>query len=152
MSRSRIHAPWRRALVTLSGIVLGVAVMRLAAAAPAEGRARLDADGDGVVSREEAAARPKLAGRFDAIDGDGDGVLSREELQAHRRSHAGMQDRKQRWAQADADGDGRISRAEAEANLPKLAQRFDRMDRDGDGYLTREDRARPSARGQPSGD
>lgn len=42
--------------------------------------AALDADGDGTISREEAAAHPVLRDEFAAVDADGDGLLSREEL------------------------------------------------------------------------
>ena len=40
----------------------------------------LDADGDGVISRAEAAANPTLAAEFRAVDGNGDGRLDRDEL------------------------------------------------------------------------
>jgi Ca2+-binding EF-hand superfamily protein len=39
----------------------------------------LDKDGDGYVSREEAAAAPGLVERFSTLDQDGDGRLSRAE-------------------------------------------------------------------------
>jgi Ca2+-binding EF-hand superfamily protein len=40
----------------------------------------LDADGDGFISRSEAAANERLAEEFRGVDADGDGRLSREEL------------------------------------------------------------------------
>lgn len=40
----------------------------------------LDADGDGVVDRNEAAANPTLEAEFRAVDGNADGRLDREEL------------------------------------------------------------------------
>lgn len=40
----------------------------------------LDADGDGFISRHEAAAHERLAEEFRGVDADGDGLLSREEL------------------------------------------------------------------------
>jgi Ca2+-binding EF-hand superfamily protein len=43
---------------------------------------RADANGDGVLTRAEAASLPRLAERFDAIDADRDGRLSREEISA----------------------------------------------------------------------
>ncbi len=43
-----------------------------------------DEDGDGAISREEAARHaPRLAQKFDAIDTDRDGKLSAEELRAY---------------------------------------------------------------------
>jgi Ca2+-binding EF-hand superfamily protein len=49
----------------------------------------LDKDGDGKISREEAAANPKLAKRFDMIDTNHDGFLSAEELAAYKASKRG---------------------------------------------------------------
>lgn len=46
----------------------------------------LDADGDGNLSREEAAALPELASVFDQADTDGDGVLTPQEYQAYAAS------------------------------------------------------------------
>lgn len=40
----------------------------------------LDADGDGFISRREAAANERLAEEFRGVDADGDGLLSRGEL------------------------------------------------------------------------
>ena len=40
----------------------------------------LDADGDGFISRREAAAHDTLSQEFNGVDVDGDGQLSREEL------------------------------------------------------------------------
>jgi hypothetical protein len=42
----------------------------------------LDKDGDGSLSRAEAAANPELARQFDAADKNGDGKLSRMEYLA----------------------------------------------------------------------
>lgn len=47
------------------------------------GWAQLDADGNGTLSREEAAAVPALQAAFDAADADGSGELTREEYRAH---------------------------------------------------------------------
>lgn len=40
----------------------------------------LDSDGDGFISRREAAAHERLSEEFRGVDADGDGRLSREEL------------------------------------------------------------------------
>ncbi len=90
-----------------------------------------DTNGDGMISREEAAALPKLAKRFDQLDANGDGQISADELRAHRE-----QARADRWKKLDADGDGRISLAEAQANAPRLARHFAALDGNQDGFLT----------------
>jgi hypothetical protein len=46
-----------------------------------------DGNGDGLLSRDEAAALPRLAERFDSIDANGDGVISRDELAAVARAN-----------------------------------------------------------------
>ena len=43
---------------------------------------RADANGDGKVSKEEAAKLPAIAARFDELDKNKDGVLSPEEFAA----------------------------------------------------------------------
>ena len=104
---------------------------------------RIDADGDGFISRAEAARRaPKLAERFALIDGDLDGRLSPQEIRAGarvRRTAAGSVQaaalRDARLGAADRDGDGRISREEAEVSLPRIAGKFARIDADGDGFV-----------------
>lgn len=108
-----------------------------------------DADGNGMLSRDEAAKdAPLIATRFDAIDINRDGQISPEEIRAFRR--AGRLERgaggKQAgakfelyFARADADGNGALSRTEAERGLPRVAGKFERIDRDGDGRLTREE-------------
>ena len=55
---------------------------------------KVDADGDGTISRDEANANaPRVAKDFDKIDTDHDGTISHEELRAatreRRREHGG---------------------------------------------------------------
>lgn len=59
------------------------------AAAPEQRFEKLDTNGDGRLSREEAASYPELAQRFVQIDANKDGFLSREELTAKRRGICG---------------------------------------------------------------
>ncbi|CAI8266898.1 MAG: Uncharacterised protein [Opitutia bacterium UBA7350] len=62
---------------------------------PSERQARIqkmDANGDGVISREEAevAGNAERAQRmFDHLDGDGDGNITRDEMRAGRERFAG---------------------------------------------------------------
>ena len=50
-----------------------------------------DTDGDGKISRAEAAALPRLAKHFDEIDTNKDGFLTKEELKAHRENRLAQQ-------------------------------------------------------------
>ncbi len=117
-------------------------------AAPAA-HAKPDANGDGVITKAEAAKFPRLAEKFDQLDKNKDGKLAGDELPMRR---AGMRGHDMRghgggMRGLDADKDGRISRAEMQAGEAKWAERFDRMDVNKDGYLDRADRqARVAAR------
>ncbi len=93
----------------------------------------LDKDGDGLISRDEAQAAPRLAKHFDVIDTNKDGFLSKDELAAAR-----TKVRDAIFARIDTDADGRISRDEA-ARFPRLADHFDQIDADKDGYLTKDE-------------
>ena len=96
-----------------------------------------DTNGDGMLSRDEAAALPRIREHFDEIDANKDGFVSFEELRAFHEKMRGdrvarMQDH---FKKMDADGDGRISRAEAAA-FPRLAEHFDEIDANKDGFVT----------------
>ena len=91
---------------------------------------RLDTDGDGRISREEAKANPQLGQNFDLIDANKDGYIDRSEMFRH------MADQRFTWL--DADKDGKISRDEAR-QAPRLAQWFDQIDTNKDGFLSRDE-------------
>lgn len=111
-------------------------------------RPALDANGDGVVDRAEAAKFPRLAEHFDKLDSNGDGKLDVSERPQRR--HGGHRGKGAHGhgpggiARLDQDGDGRISRAELEAGKggregrtnPLLAN-FAAIDADKDGHIVR---------------
>lgn len=94
------------------------------------GFARIDADGDGLISRAEF--RDAQAARWSQIDRNGDGYLSEDDFPpgAARRARAQLAE----IAHLDANGDGRISQDDF---LSGPAPVFGRADRNGDGALAR---------------
>ena len=124
---------------------LSMTVLIQACATPAEppaaDRPRLDANGDGIVTREEAQVYPRLATHFDAADTNRDGRLDAAEVEAgretaRREARAAI---RERWTAADKDGDGAISQAEANESMPRLAKRFGEFDANGDGKISRDE-------------
>jgi hypothetical protein len=108
---------------------------------PAADRTRVDANGDGIVTREEAQVYPRLATHFDAADTDRNGRLEGAEVEAGRET-ARREARaviRERWAAADKDGDGAISQAEANESMPRLAERFGEFDANNDGKISRDE-------------
>jgi len=135
-----------RKSLTLLAVLLAASTTGavFAAAAPEQKPAtRMDANGDGVIDRQEAAAHPFLAQRFDELDKNKDGKLSRDELPRwHARGGEGQRGMGRHhggrhgggfMAMMDSDHDGRISAAENKAF-------FERMDVNKDGYIDRADR------------
>lgn len=115
------------------------------------GIARLDADGDGRLSRAELAGKETFAAKFAEVDGNRDGYLVRSEL---RNYHERMRPQRQaehakrsdeQFAAADLNRDGKISKVEASEKLPRLAKGFAWMDENRDGFLSREE-LRPQRR------
>ena len=119
-----------------------------------------DTDGDGFLSKEEAAASitqfEGSAGnqRFEKADSNQDGLLSLEEAAARKgkeKEHGAeaarkAQDKhfnKDRFMEADADGDGFVTWEEAAATKGVAdtfgGKRFTKADADGDGKLSFEE-------------
>ena len=101
---------------------------------------RIDANGDGVIDRAEAAKAPRLAAKFDQLDTDKDGRLSAGERPQRMHGKRGGGRGGDRLQALDTDKDGRISRTEANAGNAGFAARFTEMDANKDGYLDRSDR------------
>ena len=119
------------ALVSASSLVMADDAGAPRRAAFMERLKAADTNGDGMLSRAEAAALPRLAGHFDAIDANKDGQVTFDELRAFHQSHHGK--RGGAMKAADTNGDGRISRDEY---LAQAAARFDRLDANKDGAIT----------------
>ena len=110
-----------------------------------------DTDGNGEVTYEElAAALPRLdRERFARMDQNGDGVISKADRQGMprpgrrdpRRGQGTDTPRPRKKPQEiDANGDGRVTYDELHAACPKCPREiFDRLDRNADGVLSADD-------------
>lgn len=110
-----------------------------------DGIARLDTNGDGRVSQEEAAKTPRVAEKFTAMDANKDGYLVRSEVRAYQermRAERIVEMQKQfdeRFSSADLNKDGKLSKSEVEAKMSWLVKRFAWLDENRDGFLSREE-------------
>ena len=86
---------------------------------PKGGFMALDTDKDGRISKAEAAAKPRFAGRFAKLDVNGDGFLDKADREL------AMKKRNDAWfTEADTDKDGKLSRAEFDAaHAKRMAER-----------------------------
>lgn len=97
--------------------------------------AKMDADGDGAISREEAQKWRK--DHFTEADGDGDGGVTLDEMKAH---HAKMMEGKEHdeghleehFKEMDGNSDGKVTMEEVDAR-----SEFDEIDADKDGKVTK---------------
>jgi Ca2+-binding EF-hand superfamily protein len=110
---------------------------------------RWDTNGDGVISKEEAAAGRNAM--FNKLDANGDGSIDQAEIEKARAewrqrmnkpvkadAEADAQGKKHRgfMQRMDTDGDGKISRAEFAAAGEKM---FARLDKNGDGKISKDE-------------
>jgi hypothetical protein len=101
---------------------------------------KLDTNGDGIISHEEAqaAANARVEKEFATFDLNHDGQITQDEIQSvHEQRRAEMQAKfEARFKQADTNGDGQLSKEEVQAGMPFLARGFDRLDANKDGELS----------------
>lgn len=118
--------------------------------------ARIDTNGDGMISKAEN--RAAVEARFARMDANGDGTL--EASERGKRMGKGKRGGRRggalseadptapvvRGMRADANGDGVITRAEFDA---EAAARFDRMDANKDGKIDKSEMPQRGRRGMP---
>ena len=109
---------------------------------PGARHAKLDANGDGVIDRSEAAKSPRMAEHFDRLDANKDGRIGADERPQRRAGRGGHGDG---MARLDANGDGAIDRSEA-AKAPRLAEKFDTLDANKDGRIGADERPQHGGR------
>lgn len=90
-----------------------------------------DADGDNVISRQEAGASPRLEKHFARIDTNASGGIDPREYKAAMAYIADID-----FKRVDINEDGVISRSEARAMPASLKEAFPRVDTDGDGNVS----------------
>jgi len=100
---------------------------------------KMDANGDGKVSRAEHAAYAKQM--FTECDANNDGIVTAAEMEKAslaRGEKSGKHDKSaaEKIQVIDQNGDGQLTTAEHEAGSEKM---FTQMDKDGDGYLSKEE-------------
>jgi hypothetical protein len=118
-----------------------------------------DKDGDGRVSRDEAAAAKgstKSGEWFDKVDQNKDGYVTKEEMsQAREMRHEHHEEMKEkaagRFKDADANSDGQISLDEAQAKMPKVAENFSTLDADKNGSLSKQEFKKAAKHGKSKG-
>jgi len=112
-----------------------------------KGIMRADTNGDGKISKDEAAAAQdqRQDDWFAKTDADKDGFLTEDEIRQARdarRDHRRVEMKAridERFKDADANNDGQLSLDEVQAKMPKLADRFNTLDADRNGMLSKDE-------------
>lgn len=110
-----------KSVILLTALGLASAASLVMAAPEGRGGERLrsaDTNGDGMISREEAQALPRLAKHFDQIDADKNGQITAEEMKAAREAR-----RNAAFDKLDANKDGVLSRDEFNARRERRAHK-----------------------------
>lgn len=100
---------------------------------------KMDANGDGKISRAEHAAAAKQM--FMQCDANHDGIVTAAEMDASTAAQGEKPDKHDKTSaekiqMIDQNGDGQLTTAEHEAGTEAL---FAKMDKDGDGFLSKEE-------------
>lgn len=133
------------AMLSVAPVALLAATAATDAPAPTQRAERgwfkqLDANGDGVITKEEAqsSANARVEKTFADLDANHDGQITQDEIKAaHDERRAAMEAKfEARFKEADKNGDGLLSKEEVTAGMPRLTRGFDRLDTNKDGQLS----------------
>jgi len=125
-----------RIFATAAGVIFAAAIAAQSGHAAALDRftdnlERADANGDGVISRDEFLTQ--RAGNFQRFDRNRDGSISKSDFGRLARFRPEAAERlNQLIARADTNGDGRVTTQEHAAASARM---FDRVDSQGDGVI-----------------
>ena len=122
----------------MKSLAMAFGILALAGTLVAQGQragraARMDANGDGKISKEEWKGPANM---FSRLDADNDGYITRDEMAKQRQNRLGPAARVGRnLGKMDANNDGKISVDEWKGTK----EMFDRIDSNRDGYITRDE-------------